>query len=205
MPDITFFQFCEQMLVKYRSDLRIWSVVGCNINSSREYKHSYFFSNYALMWGWASWSRAWKFYRVDIDSNRYIKILLYLGTKFNLVSIIGWITILNKLRRGKIDTWDFQWIFTCWLNNGLSIVPKENLISNIGHTKEATHTNNEDSIFNNLKRYSLEFPLSHPNNFGANIFYDRLISRQWFKFSYRIYLKKIISIIKKIIFEKKYE
>lgn len=43
------------------------------------------------------------------------------------------------------DTWDYQWLYTLWSQNGLSILPDSNLISNIGfghpdaaHTKAST-------------------------------------------------------------------
>jgi hypothetical protein len=43
------------------------------------------------------------------------------------------------LHRREIDTWDYQWLFTCWRQDGLSILPNENLVSNIGSGPDATH------------------------------------------------------------------
>lgn len=38
------------------------------------------------------------------------------------------------------DTWDIQWQYAVSVNNGLTIIPNVNLISNIGFNTNATHT-----------------------------------------------------------------
>ena len=35
--------------------------------------------------------------------------------------------------RGKLDTWDFQWTFASFIQNGMNILANVNLASNIGH------------------------------------------------------------------------
>mgnify|MGYP003525269411 FL=1 len=54
-----------------------------------------------------------------------------------------WIKNLKKIKENKIDTWDFQWIFTIWSNDGLAILPNANLILNIGFGEESLHTQGE--------------------------------------------------------------
>ena len=46
------------------------------------------------------------------------------------------------MENNEIDTWDYQWIFTIWNNNGFCITPNYNLISNIGFDDSGTHTKN---------------------------------------------------------------
>jgi len=41
--------------------------------------------------------------------------------------------------RGRIETWDYQWMFTLWSQSGLSIEPNENLVTNIGVGPDALH------------------------------------------------------------------
>ena len=43
-------------------------------------------------------------------------------------------------------TWDYQWTFNCWYNDGLAVTPKYNLVSNIGIGPDATHTTNNKLI-----------------------------------------------------------
>ena len=51
-----------------------------------------------------------------------------------------WAEIFAEMKANKIDTWDHQLAFINYFNNGLSITPNYNLISNIGFREDATHT-----------------------------------------------------------------
>jgi len=68
---------------------------------------------------------------------------------------------LTTAYNNKNDTWDYQWVFSCWIQGGLSIVPNNNLISNIGFNCSATHTT-RDSPFSKMIVEKIEFPLNHP-------------------------------------------
>jgi len=46
----------------------------------------------------------------------------------------------TKITKPRSGTWDYQWAYTCFINNGLCIMPNVNLVSNIGFSKEAFHT-----------------------------------------------------------------
>ncbi len=43
---------------------------------------------------------------------------------------------------GKIDTWDYQWTAVIRKAHGLNVIPKVNLVTNIGFGSDATHTKN---------------------------------------------------------------
>ena len=64
VPDPTFFQFCEDLLEKYREDKRVMNIGGTNWQwPSPRSHHSYFFSIFNITgWGWATWRRAWQYY-----------------------------------------------------------------------------------------------------------------------------------------------
>ena len=36
--------------------------------------------------------------------------------------------------------WSYQWIYSCWKNDSLGIMPKVNLVSNLGIGPDATNT-----------------------------------------------------------------
>jgi hypothetical protein len=40
----------------------------------------------------------------------------------------------------KVDTWNYQWVYNCWLINDLSVYQNVNLVSNIGFGANTTHT-----------------------------------------------------------------
>jgi hypothetical protein len=73
-----------------------------------------------------------------------------------------WTETFQAVYEGKIDTWDYQWQFACWLNHMLAVLPQVNLISNIGFGEEATHTRDPFSEVADKAASSMEFPLVHP-------------------------------------------
>ncbi len=164
LPDPTFFRFCEELLEKYRHDERITSISALSVpNRIRFRSDSYFFSRYQRSWGWATWRRAWKHF--DFEMNMWLSIRNTSWLKDvlgNSNDVKDWTKILDSVYEGKIDTWDYQWMFTCWLQSGLSILPSVNLVRNIGFGADATHTHDTNEQRVNLKKQSMSFPLQHP-------------------------------------------
>ena len=141
IPHSSFFRFCAEMLSRYREDARIMHVSGDNFQGGRRRGDgSYFFSRYPLSWGWASWRRAWRYFDLTIQSwplarkERWLESILE-----NPMELQYWTNIFDRVHRGEIDTWDYQWFFACWSQSGLSILPNKNLVSNIGFGPNSTH------------------------------------------------------------------
>lgn len=164
LPHPTFFRFCEEMLVRYRNDERIAMISGDNFQSGRRHGDaSYYFSRYTHIWGWASWRRAWQHYDADI------KLWPQVRTGGGMDSILCksdgieyWSEIFDRVHAGRIDTWDYQWNLSCWLQSSLVVLPNVNLISNIGFGKDATHTRAASS-FAEMPVQAMTFPLTHPS------------------------------------------
>jgi hypothetical protein len=72
-----------------------------------------------------------------------------------------WTKTLDAVHDGKIDTWDYQWNLSSWVQGRVSIVPAVNLISNIGFGPEATHARGA-SVFAGMAVEPIQFPLRHP-------------------------------------------
>lgn len=164
LPHPTFFRFCEELLEKYRYDERIGMISGDNFQFGRKRTiYSYYFSHFNHIWGWASWRRAWQEY--DINMKLWPKInegewlLDILGDK---ITVKSWKQIFESVYQGKIDTWDYQWTFACWMNNFLTLLPSVNLISNIGFGIASTFTIDNNDKRANLSIQEMHFPLYHP-------------------------------------------
>jgi hypothetical protein len=163
LPHPTFFKFCEELLEYHRHDERIMVISGDNFQLGRKRtRYSYYFSRYAHIWGWASWRRAWRHYDVGL------KLWPEIRDKGWLIDILSdkravtfWTNVFESAYRGDIDTWDYQWTFACWIQNGLSILPNANLMSNIGFGINSTHTK-AISRLSNLPTEPVNWPLSHP-------------------------------------------
>jgi hypothetical protein len=141
LPGPSFFEFCSEMLNRYRDDDRIVHVSGDNYQDGRRRGDgSYYFSRYTHSWGWASWRTAWRYYDVNVSAwpaayrERWLESFLDSPEEVRY-----WEAHFDRLYRGQIDTWDYQWLFACWRRGGLSILPNENLVTNIGVGPDATH------------------------------------------------------------------
>jgi len=174
LPHPTFFPYCKTLLERYRNDVRIMSVSGNNFqNGIKRGDGSYYFSKYPHIWGWATWKRAWSKYDFKLDGwEEFQKIGLSQVTGGNQEEISVWSAIATKLRSGEIDTWDYQWTLSCWLANGLHVLPCRNLVSNIGFGENATHTKGE-SRFSRMKTYPYVFPDRSPSIIENHIEADR--------------------------------
>ena len=92
----------------------------------------------------------------------------------------------------SIDWWDYQWEFARFINSGLTIVPRINLVQNIGFGDHATHT--FSNVFKAPSRASeLEFPIIHPPAVLQDIKSDRQYLREFFKFKLISFIRRKIS------------
>ena len=197
-PHSTFFHFCEELLERYRNDSRIMQICGSNIINTQVNIHdSYYFSSYGPIWGWASWSRAWQLY--DINMKQWEKIKeskIYYDFCNTKEEVSARLKLYDNLVAGKIDTWDYQWGFAKMINSGLSIIPKKNLISNIGFREDGTHVTNSNSPLANLPIYTIHFPLKHPSFILRNRRADKIYSKQAFRKSLiKSGIRKVIKVI----------
>ncbi|MDT9200120.1 class I SAM-dependent methyltransferase [Limnospira fusiformis KN01] len=163
LPHPTFFRFCQELLERYRDDERVMFISGDNFQfGQNQTEYSYYFSYYAHCWGWASWRRAWQKYDSEMSLWPQVK-------NADLLSNIlqdndaqrFWSNIFQQVYEG-FNTWDYVWQFTCLVNNGLSILPNANLVSNIGFTSDASHTRDVGSKLANMPTEAMNFPLKHP-------------------------------------------
>lgn len=153
LPDQTFFTFCEAMLAKYRYDDRIMHIGASNFQFGKWHgEGDYFYSRYSHIWGWASWRRAWKKYDFKIERWGNIESRNNLNKIFEFEVVKGnyWANIFDTVIKGEVDTWDYQWQFAIWNNNGMNILPNKNLVINIGFGINATHTINENKLINSI-------------------------------------------------------
>ncbi len=183
LPHPTFFRFCDELLDRYRHDERVMTVCGLNLQfGRRKTEYSYYFSRYNPCWGWASWRRAWKYFDFDMKLWPKARSENFLGDiLLEPYALKVWTKIFQDTYEGKVNCWDYQWVFATMIQNGLAIIPNVNLISNIGHGTGATHTTDEKSIYSDMAVEAVSFPLIHPrfvvrdvqaDDFAQNTFYD---------------------------------
>tara|TARA_Y100001968_G_C19426010_1_gene754403 strand:+ start:1582 stop:2544 length:963 start_codon:yes stop_codon:yes gene_type:complete len=183
VPHQDFFSYCTELLKKYRDDDRVWSISGSNVQEGNwRGDGSYYFGRIPQVWGWATWSKYWKNYDINIEKWPFLKKSNFLRTIFDdPLEEQYWCNIWDKLyEKNTPDTWDYQWCFTCISNGGLTAFPNQNLITNIGFGKDATHTTwlNEEKFSTSklgriihpsfILRDSIADEYTFNNKFGGN-------------------------------------
>ena len=175
VPHVDFFPFCDTLLERYAEDPRVWVITGNNFQDGRQRgEAAYYFSKYNHCWGWATWRRAWKHYRVDIPFWTQWKLTADWRKKTpDQVERNVWTGLLDRVQRGEIDTWDYQWTACVWHHGGLTATPRVNLVTNIGFGPDATHTVASDDE-QGLSVYPLG-PMTHPSAVRQNTRADRYV------------------------------
>ena len=165
VPSPSFFRYCEEMLERYREDLRVMHIAGCTYRDyDLEVDESYYFSRLIGAWGWATWRRAWELYDLDVERWDALRNSTWLeGVLEEDFAVSQWAEQFDNVRQmgDAYTTWDYQWAFACWVNSALAIVPQKNLITNVGTGDTATHTF-VDCEVTNLPLKEMPFPMSHP-------------------------------------------
>jgi len=179
LPDPSFFPFCQELLDRYRGDKRIISITGSNlVEKNMATDASYYFSQLGGNWGWATWSSAWQLFDRCIKDWPKLKAEGLLSEIFDQPKTVAyWSSAFDMMYANSgPSAWDYQWLFARLKNNALTIVPRVNLVSNIGFGPGATHTGAMDSRFR-LPVRSMKFPLNHPSSFVPLRSADRSLQR----------------------------
>lgn len=165
LPNISFFHFCSELLEKYRNDNTIGHIGGTNFQKGIVRGNgSYYFSNYSHVWGWATWKRAWNLYDLNLNNlNMFIEKEMINDIAYCVSEKNYWLDKFDSTNSGKINTWDYQWLFSLWFHKLKSITPNVNLVSNIGFDERGTHEKKSNNKFSNIETKELDFIL-YPKN-----------------------------------------
>lgn len=189
VPHLDFFQFCRELLERYKNDERIYMISAMNhLGIYSETPNSYFFGG-GCCWGWATWKRAWN--NMDYD-------LSFMADDYSMRCVERKYPSyqnarkdgrerLKKLDKGqKLTSWTFQSGMAAALQSQFSIIPKNNLITNIGLTADSAHAvnnirklNRKTRMYFNAKTYAIEFPLKHPKYVVEDWHYYDLVQKKF--------------------------
>jgi hypothetical protein len=212
MPNKDFFKFCNLMLKKYENNKKIFCISGSNYtNNVRKViknESSYYFSKYPHCWGWATWRRAWKYNNLNINFwTKYKNTDSWKQLHNDRTEKIYWEKIFNNAYKNNFNSWAYSWTLSVWKKKGLTIIPKKNLIENIG---VGSHSENNFFRTKNdiYKSYFLNNFNKHPRIMETNqkkdlkVFYSHY---KPFNYLYPWRIKHLLLILLKnpILFAKK--
>jgi len=177
LPDPSFFQYCDELLIKYRDAAEVIAIAGHNRKPTPfEMKADYGFSNYFECWGWATWKRAWDQFDPTLNAWRDRSVWKVICKRVfrNFRARAYWEWMFRQVDLRRRDSWAYRFFLTIWKQRGYVIIPKRNLTENIGFNESGAHT----AHFSGLEVTSSEqrFPLNHPQAITLSPKMDR-----WFE------------------------
>lgn len=188
LPSVSFFEYCRELLEKYKDDLRISMICGMNHEGiSQDVTADYLFSRYGSIWGVARWRRTVAdyekaSYQTDPYAMRCLKdYLLSQGKKMHWHQINE--VVNHQGYDGHIPGDEYFMNLAAYTQHQVMIVPKKNLISNIGCDPHAEHSDSLDRLPKGIRRvfnmqtYELEFPLKHPDYVIPDLEYEKRRNR----------------------------
>ena len=179
LVDDSFFYYCQELLKKYEHDHTIFHIAGCNFYEKavpKNYSYSYLFSSRPAAWGFATWKRAWRHMDLSMKNWQNEDKDCFLQTWCNSAKHVQEMMKVFDQHCMNEDpwAWSYAWIYACWANNSLSIIPTRNLVSNIGFGPNATNTISNNYNFEGFpnKRGSIT-NINHPNKISRCNDFDR--------------------------------
>jgi hypothetical protein len=141
IPGEDFFPFAAWSLDRYRDEPRVKMIAGFNRFGSIPGRASFRFVKSAMIWGWASWRRAWadydpEFTKWTAETDRR-RLRQWLGA-FPVRDY--WREAVAMVSKGQLVTWDVAWCWTVFNCRGLVVMPRTSLIRNIGFDGDGTNT-----------------------------------------------------------------
>ena len=187
VPSPTFFTFCKEMLDRYEHDERVGMIAGFNTDEFTQDvgSDSYFFTSNFSIWGWASWRRVvekWDGHYTWLDDVRATNQLKQLIRERKLRK--DFLPMCRAHRSQGKEFYETIFHAHLLLNSQLCIMPRVNMVNNLGVSNDSTHfagsvhtlPSGYRRIFT-MGRHDLSFPLSHPKYVIDHVAYRQRVYR----------------------------
>lgn len=185
VPSQSFFPYCKELLDRYENDERVGMICGMNNTGVSEHiKSSYFYSLNGSIWGWATWRRVvdtWDEQYTWLNDNSAVELLkqkFYSKNEWK-----GFLATAKAHRKSGKAHYESILGAAVYLNGQYCIVPKYNMITNIGVGEETTHSVSDLRLLPRdarkliqMRRYEIEIPLQHPKYFLKDIEFEKKVN-----------------------------
>ena len=183
IPSVSFFRYCAELLERYKDDLRISLICGMNhLGDYQEASSDYFFSRQGSIWGFAMWRRTYEAYDKNFTYSQdpYTMRLLKQPTRHNRKF---WDRLCGYAKDDNYDGHragpEFYFELSMYAQNQLQIVPRKNMICNMGAGADAAHSDELNLLPRRIRRifhmqpYGLDCPLRHPRYVIPDVAYEK--------------------------------
>lgn len=192
VPNESFFGYMEHLLDRYANDERVGMISG--LNHFKDWDcggYSYCFTKTGAIWGWGTWKRVWDMYNYSISAihDPHLQKMMQgdiMCKRAKTRKVNNFVETAKRIESGEnISYWDVQFGFLKYCQSLLSIVPKTNLICNIGAGADSTHakTTGESQWKKGMVLFMpttlLEMPLQDPPYMIRDNAYDKAVDSKW--------------------------
>ena len=152
LPNESFFGFCRKMLDAYKDDKRIGAVAGSNFFQQDYISDTpYFFSRVFQCYGWATWSDRWSLYDANIHKwhgwkNR--QLIQYITG--SAIAAKSRMQEVRALENDRVQSWAYKFALSLLLHSMQCIIPRNNMVSNIGSGIDSTNSLSQNEPFSLL-------------------------------------------------------
>ena len=174
LPSPDFFRFVDTMRKRYKDDEKVMHISGTSFVRPHTPKASYYRSPYPLIWGWATWRRAWVNFDLSMSDWPELKARLEGEVLSSTNTHRRFLKYLEKSYLNTVSTWDYPYNAYILKNRGHCISPLYNLISNIGFGDQSTHTSNSNSAQSSIPIDELPNELIPANKDEVDKYYSRV-------------------------------
>lgn len=187
VPSVSFFQYCAELLERYKDDSRITCICGMNhLGKCENVSSDYFFSRQGSIWGTATWKRAvaMRDRSFSYGKDEYVMKLLKQRARHNKKFLRrAEAYAKQKYYEGHVAGGEFFIEFAMYAHNQLQIIPKVNMIKNVGATENSAHADNIKNMPRGLRKvfnmqtYEMEFPMKHTDYVIPDVAYEKKRNR----------------------------
>lgn len=134
-----FLGFMNRALEKYENEQRVIQVSGYMFPVKINIREDALFLPLCTSWGWATWKRAWQLFDPDAKGYAQLKADSVLRKRFNLDGAYDYFSMLEAQFAGRVDSWAIRWYLATFLAGGLTLYPRQSLVTNEGFDGSGTH------------------------------------------------------------------
>ena len=207
VPCQSYYFFCKELLDKYENDTRISHICGYNYTEiAPDCDADYLFSPFGSG-AWATWKRVSESWEGDYSFLNDQKEIEFVKSRHG---VLGELSIKTAYRHAetKKEFWESVVGCNCLFNSQLAIIPKKNLVSNIGLTQNSTHSNSAKKYLPRVTQnlfemptYEIEGPINHPKHVIVNESYFKKVKLiMGMGHPYRTKWRRLVYLIKRVIY-----
>lgn len=197
IPSSDFLQYCVQAIPVLNDNLDLWLACGSQ-PFPNQLGESWVMSKYPLIWGWCTTNTKWREIRQSIASLRIEKSV---RSNLSQPEKSFWKAGARRAIHGFTDVWDTSLVYQMNMRGKYSLLPSDNLVTNLGHDELATHTG-KDTPGLGINTGSFKTPGSSPRYSNE---LDSLIRDKYYKIRWRHYVTTKWTFLRDLTRQKTFE